>query len=305
MGTLQPEIPVGDPVKNFPAALMALVQSNQVGFIAHLFNITLKNGQVITATDGQYDITASPTTYYASKYGRWQRGATTSEAKFEPRSNDMQLTLLASESVLLPGTSIPMTQSVVARLFDTAKVTIYRAFMPKNGYGDVSRGLETFFFGQISAINGSDRSKIVFTVHDPLFILNQQMPKNMYQSACRHTLFDSNCTLLASAFIASNSVASGSTQSSIVCATALGTLPYAQGKITFTSGLNNGLTFSIKSVSSNTLALVVPTTFAIATGDTFTILPGCDKTFPTCENVYNNKINFGGEPFTPCPETWL
>lgn len=295
-------------MKSFPAALITLLQTNKKLFVAHLFKITLKNGQVITATDGQYDIPnagSPPTTYYASRFGRWQRGQAISEAKFEPRSNNLTLTLFANESVNFPGTTVPMTQAVVSRLFDTAKITIYRAFMPIDAYGDTSRGLETFWVGQVSAISGSDRSKIVFTCHDPLFILNQQMPKNMYQSGCRHTLFDVNCTLLASSFQSLNSVASGSTQSSIVCATALGTLPYAQGRLTFTSGQNNGLSCSIKSVSGNTLALVVPTIFPIATGDTFTLLPGCDKTLATCVNPYNNKINFGGEPFTPVPEVWL
>jgi len=39
--------------------------------------------------------------------------------------------------------------------------------------------------------------------------------------------------------------------------------------------------------------------FDIAIGDSFEIQAGCDKTFETCINRFNNAINFRGEPHMP------
>lgn len=40
-------------------------------------------------------------------------------------------------------------------------------------------------------------------------------------------------------------------------------------------------------------------------GESFTMYPGCDKTMKTCDNKFNNIINYAGEPFVPIPETAL
>ena len=38
---------------------------------------------------------------------------------------------------------------------------------------------------------------------------------------------------------------------------------------------------------------------AVAVGDTYSLRPGCDKTFATCKDRYNNVKNFRGEPNVP------
>lgn len=37
----------------------------------------------------------------------------------------------------------------------------------------------------------------------------------------------------------------------------------------------------------------------MAVGDTFHIVPGCDKRLATCRDRYANVINFRGEPYLP------
>ncbi len=34
-------------------------------------------------------------------------------------------------------------------------------------------------------------------------------------------------------------------------------------------------------------------------GDKYSILAGCNKTFPTCKSKFNNTVNFRGEPYIP------
>jgi uncharacterized phage protein (TIGR02218 family) len=135
-------------------------------------------------------------------------------------------------------------------------------------------------------------------------------PRNLIQSACRHVLFDPICGLTQANYAQSNSVAAGSNQLTINLGTALtsatwwnANMSVAQGKLQFTSGQNAGLWYAIKSQNSTTqIGLAVPTTFPVATGDAFTIYPGCDKTQATCQSRFNNLANNGGFPYVPNPE---
>jgi uncharacterized phage protein (TIGR02218 family) len=89
---------------------------------------------------------------------------------------------------------------------------------------------------------------------------------------------------------------------------------FTDGTITFTSGVNNGFSFEIKTWDTTTIGLFLPMPAPPAPGDTFTIEPGCDKT-PTATGCLKfqgyssdglqtivattNIANFRGEPFIP------
>ena len=75
------------------------------------------------------------------------------------------------------------------------------------------------------------------------------------------------------------------------------------GTLVFTSGENEGVSRSIKSYAPGVINFVFPLPFDPASGDTFTVYPGCDKQMSTCGAKFNNLANFGGEPFIPVPET--
>jgi len=81
---------------------------------------------------------------------------------------------------------------------------------------------------------------------------------------------------------------------------------YPLGYVMFTSGQNSGLKASVKVQVNNSgvvqLQLIKPLPFPVSVGDNVQLVPGCDKTIPTCQNVYNNLIHFGGMPFVPNPE---
>ncbi len=83
-----------------------------------------------------------------------------------------------------------------------------------------------------------------------------------------------------------------------------GDLPDAQGKAGFvivTSGPNAGFERGIKlwTLSSNTIVLFQAFPFLLSSLDTLIIVAGCDKTAPTCQNEYDNKINFRGQDRLP------
>lgn len=79
---------------------------------------------------------------------------------------------------------------------------------------------------------------------------------------------------------------------------------FDQGVICFTSGALAGQFRPVSQYLGDGSVTVVPGfNVAPSPGDTFTILPGCSKTLPTCEGKFNNRISFGGYPFLPSPET--
>lgn len=81
---------------------------------------------------------------------------------------------------------------------------------------------------------------------------------------------------------------------------------FVGGTITFNSGLNKGKTIEIIAfdAATNTITVMENFPYVIGTGDLFTITQGCDKRFDTCK-VYNNQINFRGEPHVPGQDSFL
>lgn len=69
------------------------------------------------------------------------------------------------------------------------------------------------------------------------------------------------------------------------------------GKITFTSGLNDGLSMDVKTYTTGQITLVLPMPFTVAPGDAYIIVQGCGKAFETnCIGDYANGDRFGGFP---------
>lgn len=68
------------------------------------------------------------------------------------------------------------------------------------------------------------------------------------------------------------------------------------GVLTWQTGDNAGLSYIVKSNNAGDITTWLEPIRPIAVGDTFTIEPGCDKTLPTCREVWDNVVNFGGFP---------
>jgi uncharacterized phage protein (TIGR02218 family) len=96
-------------------------------------------------------------------------------------------------------------------------------------------------------------------------------------------------------------VGSGSTASVINWSGA--STNFQQGSITFTSGVNAGVTATVGSaVASTSLTLLYPLESVPAAGDGFTVYFGCDHTPGTCHSKFNNLANFRGFPYVPPPQ---
>lgn len=71
---------------------------------------------------------------------------------------------------------------------------------------------------------------------------------------------------------------------------------YKWGKVTFTSGENNGASMEVLRQWGDRFQLFLPLKGVIAPGDTLDALAGCNKTFTQCQ-AYSNSRRFGGEPY--------
>lgn len=304
-----------------PDTLIHFLQTQKNVEKADLFAIHLPNGEVILATEGQWDVTVpsgtpgwsgGTTTFKAREFGVWSRGDITSEASTKVNSNTMSLTCTTRPGLAFPGLDIGLNSAAFNHLFDGAQVFVYTAYWSSHQYGDVSVGIETKWMGYILNCLDPRRSQVGFECADPGFLLNQKVPSRLFSAHCAWAFCDDNCTLAAADFTVSLTAALASTQNNIVPAFAM-TQPdgyFVQGVIKCITGANAGLSQSVRASTSSKITTVMPWLLPVEAGDTFTAIKGCDKTLGTCKaqlkasgSTVDNSINFSGTPFTPPPTT--
>jgi uncharacterized phage protein (TIGR02218 family) len=299
-------------VRSASAGLISLLAGNTQFLVADLLTIVQANGTITRLTSADFDVTA------VSKYDSASHSFSSSGPKFTRGRvkltrgivvDEMPISILPDPAQLLG--SFPWPQAAAAGALDGARVMLERAFMAS--WGDTSVGTVILFSGRVSQINPS-RYEIQLSVKSDLEILDTLIPRNTLQPTCIHTLYDSGCTLLKSAFQVAAVVTAGSTAAAVLAsALSQATGYFDLGTITFTSGVLNGATRAVKtytnSASVKTIVPAVPfspvgssTPTAPANGDTFAMYPGCDKLQATCSSKFSNLGRFRGYPYIPPPE---
>jgi uncharacterized phage protein (TIGR02218 family) len=204
----------------------------------------------------------------------------------------------------------PFLSAVHSGVFDGSELIFERLFMPT--YGDTRAGAIRLFVGRVVEIDAS-RTIATFTINSHLELLNLQMPRNLYQPGCLNNLGDAACGVNTAAYSQTGTVAASSGVSNInlnIITTGHVEDDYNLGKIVFTSGVLNGLSRSIRvsvynSSTSASITVLAPFPTAPATGDTFTIYQGCDKSWAGTNGCpkFSNAARYRGFPFIPQPTT--
>ncbi len=283
------------------AALNALLASSEfIQVDAYIFYLV--DGTILTYTSGDRDIV----------YGgaRYSAGGEESGAIFNGGQNTSLNWKVGLEVDTLTFDVAPRNATVEGYdwftairvgLFDGAQFALGRFYLPPTNYDDTSAGLLIVFNGKVGEI-GINRTKVTFNINGFTELLNQPMPRNVYQANCLNTLYDSACTINQASFVVNGTISSGSTGSILHCSLGQATDYFSQGKMKFTSGVNNNLWRTVQQYTNGSPSLIninVPLYTAPSNGDTFIIYPGCDKTMSTCTNKFNNLANFRGFPFIP------
>lgn len=257
--------------------------------MALCWKVTRRDGLVQGFTEHDMDVTFDGVTFLASS------GFTASRIQ--------QSLGLAADNLNVDGALSSDTineDDLAAGLYDNAEVALYwvnwsnvaeRVTMDEGNIGEVARK-ETAFSAEFRSL-----------VHR----LNQKGGR-VYQRSCDAVLGDDRCgidldggSFGGHAFKATGDLASGSSGRNLIV-TGLGSYPagfFTYGILTFTSGLNTGLRFEVKSHVGTAVRLWDIPAYAVAIGDDFTITAGCAKDAATCKAKFGNLANFRGFPHIP------
>jgi uncharacterized phage protein (TIGR02218 family) len=263
---------------------------------ADVFTFTLMSGLVLCYTDVDVSFAYNGATYLANSV-RVDGLKYTAKTGLEVDQQQITIGALPTDTI---SAGAPFLQALRDGSFDGCEIQRNRVFF-SDTIGGTAIGDVLLFKGRLGVIDEIGRTTAKFTVNSDLVLLDIDMPRNVYQPTCLHTLYDSGCTLVKNAFGTNGAVGSGSTASVINWAGS--SLNFQQGSITFTSGVNVGATATVGSVAAGTsLTLLYPLESAPASGDTFTVYFGCNHTPGTCQSKFNNLANFRGFPYVPPPQ---
>jgi uncharacterized phage protein (TIGR02218 family) len=305
-------------MKPASSALVALLNASTGFIMADLYTFTLSGGTQHLYSGAAAAVTDQATGRAFALGPRFERSRTRVVIGIE--SDELDVRIYPGPTDLLGAT--PWAEAAWQGQLDGATVQLERAFMP--GWGDTSPGTVVLFAGRVSDLAVS-RTLIGLKVRSHLELLNVQMPRRLWQPSCNHDFGDQMCGydrvhganaegtatgIGALTFVA----AAGSTNVQIL-GVPVTTGPYTLGTITALSGANAGQSRTIASfVSGSTITMTLGFLSPVAAGDSFEILPGCDRTLATCGNVFRNSRvtaggynpanaeRFGGFPFVPPPE---
>lgn len=119
----------------------------------------------------------------------------------------------------------------------------------------------------------------------------------VYQKNCRHVLFGSGCRLNRDEFKIETTVVS--TSGRVITLADLLDFPYAGGYIEWEQTPGSiERRFIREADTDGNLTLAIPF-YGIPDGAPVTAFPGCAHDTITCDTVYDNLENFGGQPFIP------
>jgi uncharacterized phage protein (TIGR02218 family) len=260
--------------------------------LADLYTFTLSSGLVLTYTSADVPVVWAGYTYLADS-------VLVDGLKFKCSAgldvDQQQITISARDADIVGG--VPFLQALRNGVFDGCKIQRDRAFL--SSWTEPPIGTVTLFKGRVGTIDRIGRTTAEVTVNSDLILLDLDMPRNLYAPSCVHVLYDSGCGLVKNAFGVNGTVGVGSSTKTIQWTSA--SSAYQQGTVTFTSGINFGLTATIKSGTAGELTLAYPLLNAPAPGDTFVAYLGCDHTQTTCQLKFGNLVNFRGFPYVPPP----
>jgi uncharacterized phage protein (TIGR02218 family) len=275
------------------AALMALLDTDQFE-MADLFTFSLRSGTVLRYTSADMTLTVNGNTYSATG-PLIARGATKNSVGLEVDVLDLKVQ--ADATHLVDG--VPFVRAALTGVLDGAEVTLERAFGP--AWGQPMVASITLFVGRMGSPEYDNGLSIPVKSHTEL--LDTAIPRNVYQPACLNTLYDAGCGVDRLARTEFGTVTGGTTSSITTDLNARPDGYFALGVFLFTSGVNSGVQRSVKWDASGRFDFALPLPKAPAAGDTFSVVPGCDRSKSTCESKFNNIIRFRGQPFIPSPET--
>lgn len=282
--------------ENSPGALVALLNSGAPLNKADLYTLTLLDGTVYRWSGSDVALRGNGQVWVLGP-GLKRPGL---RLVIGSSADDMTVTITDNIGTVINGQKL--LAFIRAGGLYGARIQVDRAFWGEADAGPI--GALMWFAGTVS-VPGGDRYSATLTVQSDMIRLAVMVPGEVYRPSCRNTVYDSACKVVRTSFTATGA----STTTTDATRNTFGhSMPQADGyfnlgTVEMTSGANAGLYRSVKTHTSSSLSVLLPWSFPVVAGDTFSIVPGCDGSQATCTTKFSNLPNFRGHPYIPVPET--
>jgi len=267
--------------------------AGEVTTLASCWTITRKDGEIFRFTDHDCDLTVATHDYLAAA------GMASTDLK-----QDRTLSVDNMEAVTFLDSDTITDSDLRARLFDDASVDLFLVNWADSTMGTLPV-LLGWLLGRVEIRDNACTAE--------LRGLGQRLSCKicaLYSETCRADFGDAQCgvDLAGSGMVQGGSVdstAAPTQRQRFIAASGLD-LTFGRlvgGILTWTGsiGTNLGLSMEVAraDAATNEITLLLPMPNDIGAGDEFEVVRGCDKTFDTCFHVFNNPLNFRGEPWVP------
>ena len=283
-------------------ALNALLFGGATLLMADLYTITLSSGQVLYWTNANTNLAWNGNIFTTSNDQGNQpmtsRGAIRNARGLEVQTCD--LTLLCGSTAMLNGAQFQAF--ALNGGFDGATILIQRAFMAPGAWGTIV-GAPTLGPGLFTVASVDTGSMTVVlhlkTIVETLAIV--QMPHVLLQPSCANNIYDSGCGVIKALYTQTGVVGGAPSLNGFTLGLGQPNNYFFLGVITMTSGVCNGASKTIIGYTGDIIETALPFPAVPALGDTFSIVPGCDRQQATCLAKFNNANRFRGCPWIPAP----
>ena len=275
-------------MKNSVSVAMAAYLAQEVTTLAFLWKVIRQDGEVFGFTSHDTDITYLGLAYKA-------------DTGFMPSATNTSSGLAVDDAEISGAlSSLAIDQAeILAGTWDASEVWLYQV-----NYEDLTAGAIIVRRGWTGEIK-SGKTSFTSELRGLTQKLAQQIGQN-YSPSCRASFGDTRCGKDLDDFKVTGSITSITNLHEFADTARVEASNYFdQGLITFTTGLNAGLSREVKTFAATVIFCELPFPYVIEIDDEYEMWKGCDKTFATCKNTYNNIIHFRGEPYVPIADTLI
>ena len=199
-----------------------------------------------------------------------------------------------TEITILPDDAIITRADILAGRWDNAEYVLFRY-----NWADLTDGIEVRSVGNLGEVQPKSGAYVA-----ELRGLQQYLQQPIGAAStktCRARLGDSMCGVDLGPWTETGTI-TGVTSKQVFTDSSRAEADdyFGEGLLTWTGGLNDGLTQKVKTYASDTFTLALPMIFDVQVGDTYSVIAGCRKRLDEdCVTKFDNVLNFQGEPHRP------
>lgn len=261
--------------------------NNPFAYLPICWRITREDGIVIGTTEFDYPLVIDGVTYVPS-------------AGFDPSDVDRSLENNANQiSLRAPFSDLVSESDILGGVFNNAKIFVFRVdphnlpstLSPVSGIYE----FEPLVSGQIGRFTLTDLGYTAEARGLQERLSTRQ--GEVTSKTCRNKFGDSICGKNLADYTVGVSVTGVIDSNKFTISN--GSNYYLGGKLTWTSGNNQGQTSQVIFQNGAEIHTLWPFKNPIQVNDTAQLQRNCDKQFTTCVSIFGNQNNFQGEPALP------